>query len=197
MKLQLKSGRYYYLQKYPDRRGYRWIGLSLDPEELARQRAAFESGADVSEVLGDQAPGAWIAAHVELMLKRVRERAKAAGIYCDLTREDIQDMGNAQRWRCALSGIRFSLDRTENARARAFAPSIDRIHKDGGYTKINCRVVCVAMNLALNEFGELVFRKLAMAYCRRNRLLQPRQSFEDRQSLDTGFQTAEKATLEQ
>lgn len=135
MKLQLKSGRYYYLLKHLDRRGYRWVPLSHDPEERARQREALDDGRSVEEVFGDQAPGAWIGAHVDLMLKRVRERARASDIYCDLSADNIRAIGNEQRWRCALTGILFSLDRTDGARSRPFAPSIDRIRNDEGYTK--------------------------------------------------------------
>lgn len=197
MKLQLKSGRYYYLLKHLDRRGYRWLPLSHDPVERDRQRDALDSGLSPEDVLGDQAPGAWIAAHVDLMLKRVRERARAASIYCDLSADDIRALGNGQLWRCALTGTRFSLDRTDSARSRPFAPSIDRIRSGEGYTKTNCRIVCVAVNLALNEYGELVFRKLAMAYCRRHKLLQPRKNLEDVQSFEGGFQTAEKEAVKQ
>lgn len=192
MKLQLKGGRYYYLQKRPDRRGYRWVGLSLEADELARQKQLLEAGHDIEDVLGEKAPGAWIEKHVDLMHRRMRERAKAADIYCDLTGEHIKDLGNAQDWRCALTGIRFCLDRTENAKARAFAPSIDRIESGKGYTKSNCRLVCVAMNLALNEFGELVFRRLAMAYCKRKKLLQPAKNLENVQSLEVSFLSRDK-----
>ena len=45
-----------------------------------------------------------------------------------------------------------------------WGPSIDRIDNAYGYEAWNCRVVCVAMNLALHQFGEEVFRVLALTY---------------------------------
>jgi hypothetical protein len=42
-----------------------------------------------------------------------------------------------------------------------FSPSIDRIDTVGGYTTDNVRLVCVAANFALNQWGDDVLRRLA------------------------------------
>lgn len=164
-KLQLKSGRYYFLRPKPNSRTYQWIALSLDPEERTRQVHFLQTGSNIDPPI---APAEWLAQAVDTMYKRMKERARADDIYCDLTKDQIRAMGNRENWRCAVTGIGFSRDRLENARTRAFAPSVDRIDCSKGYTESNCRLVCVAVNIAMNEWGEQVFARLARAYCRRH-----------------------------
>jgi hypothetical protein len=64
---------------------------------------------------------------------------------------------------CEVSGIAFSDHRPPGARVRPWVPSIDRIECTQGYSASNCRLVCAAVNLALNEFGTDVFTKIALA----------------------------------
>lgn len=40
-----------------------------------------------------------------------------------------------------------------------------RIDSKGGYTKDNVRLVCIIVNFALSEFGDLSFDKMCKAYC--------------------------------
>ncbi len=71
---------------------------------------------------------------------------------------------NAQAGRCALSGIPFDLRVVGVGQARRpFAPSLDRVDASGGYTRDNTRLVCQAVNFALNAFGEDVFREIVLA----------------------------------
>ena len=49
---------------------------------------------------------------------------------------------------------------------RAYAPSLDRIDPEGLYTADNCRLVMVAVNFALNAWGEEVYLRLARAAVR-------------------------------
>jgi hypothetical protein len=44
-----------------------------------------------------------------------------------------------------------------------YAPSLDRIECSKGYTASNTRLVCVAVNFGMNEWGEDVYRELAKA----------------------------------
>jgi hypothetical protein len=70
----------------------------------------------------------------------------------------------AQGARCALTGIQFDLCVVGTGQARRpFAPSLDRIDSSEGYTRDNTRLVCQAVNFALNAFGEDVFREIALA----------------------------------
>ena len=49
------------------------------------------------------------------------------------------------------------------AAKRAFAPSLDKINPEKPYTVDNCRLVMVAVNFALNAWGDEVRLKLARA----------------------------------
>jgi hypothetical protein len=74
------------------------------------------------------------------------------------------ELFEAQGGRCALTGIGFDLRVVGTGQARRpFAPSLDRIDASAGYTRDNIRLVCQAVNFALNAFGEDVFREIALA----------------------------------
>lgn len=67
---------------------------------------------------------------------------------------------------CEISGV--SLEKpTESKptegkrRLRPFTPSFDRIDSSKGYTADNTRVVCLALNLAMNQWGEENIRRLS------------------------------------
>ena len=99
-------------------------------------------------------------------------------------------LGSGIKSRCLKKGIPFDLDQHEddlNARLKVGvceltglplrvghgprtwdSPSIDRIVPSLGYVHSNVRVVCVAANAALGDWGETVFRKIATAYLERN-----------------------------
>lgn len=65
--------------------------------------------------------------------------------------------------KCELTGIPFDLTKKDWAR-RPYAPSLDRIDSSGDYTIDNTRMVCCAINIALNEWGEGVYATIASAY---------------------------------
>lgn len=64
--------------------------------------------------------------------------------------------------RCALTGIRFEIASAGRGVRRPFAPSLDRIDSAGPYSAANVRLVCVAVNVALNVWGEAVLRRIAL-----------------------------------
>ena len=71
---------------------------------------------------------------------------------------------SAQGGRCALTGLPFDLRIIGTGKTRRpFAPSLDRIDSTGGYTRDNVRLVCQAVNFALNAYGEDTFREIAAA----------------------------------
>jgi hypothetical protein len=94
-----------------------------------------------------------------------RQRARLAGKDADPSLMTLAlDLYRAQGGRCALSGLHFDLREVGSRKARRpFAPSLDRIDSTGGYTRDNVRLVCQAVNFALNAFGEDVFRDIAKA----------------------------------
>lgn len=63
---------------------------------------------------------------------------------------------------CELTGIPFCFDRKiDGWSRRPYAPSLDRIDSAEGYKPSNVRLVCVAANLAMNQWGEDVLVRVA------------------------------------
>lgn len=94
-----------------------------------------------------------------------RQRARTRGLPVD---EDLcalaLELYRAQGGRCALSGLPFNLRVVGGGKARRpYAPSLDRVDAASGYTRDNVRLVCQAVNFALNAFGEDVLREIALA----------------------------------
>lgn len=90
---------------------------------------------------------------------------------CTKRKEDVQINENdliklfeKQNNKCALTNIEFDFKFYKNKQENPFRPSIDRIDSSEGYTKDNIRLVCVAVNFALNEFGEEIFKQICKAY---------------------------------
>jgi hypothetical protein len=69
--------------------------------------------------------------------------------------------------RCEVTGIAFDYEQRIGY-FRPYAPSIDRIDPERGYTYDNCMLTCVAMNMARNEFPMHVFDRIARAYVGRH-----------------------------
>jgi hypothetical protein len=90
------------------------------------------------------------------LLSCARTRAKQRGMEFNLTEKWIEERLSQG---CELSGLSFDLgDRvTLEGRARALkklrGPSIDRRDSSKGYTQDNCRLICVALNIGLQDFG--------------------------------------------
>jgi hypothetical protein len=90
----------------------------------------------------------------------IRSRARKLRLPFDLDKHtgDIQQRIDAGE--CEMTGVRFDLDAK-----RAFnSPSIDRIKPSDGYVYTNIRVVCLAMNCALNDWGEDVLMQVLKAW---------------------------------
>ena len=67
-----------------------------------------------------------------------------------------------QDGRCAVSGVPFSMITHPGAFVRyPFGPSIDRVSSSRGYTPDNVRLVCVATNFGLGQWGDEVFLVIA------------------------------------
>ncbi len=109
---------------------------------------------------GDHMDGARI-------LATSRRNAKTRGIEHHLTAADLQAMLLRSKGRCEVTGIPFAYDRGD-AKKRPWSPSIDRIDSRLGYSADNCRLVCTAVNIAMNEWGEDVIARIARFYKRRN-----------------------------
>lgn len=100
------------------------------------------------------------------MVIEARKRASAKGLECTITSDDVARCYIRSGMRCALTSCSFTTDKAEGAHKAPFAPSIDRIDCRKGYTPDNIRLVCVAVNYALGEWGEEIFARIARGYVR-------------------------------
>lgn len=89
-----------------------------------------------------------------------KSSAAKRGISFSLTIEEYSELVHLSNGCCMLSGILFDFSET-GFKKRPYAPSIDRINSRFGYTKENCRLVCTAVNIAMNEWGEGVLFNIA------------------------------------
>ena len=100
--------------------------------------------------------------HVAVAKARTRSKGKARGF--TLTPESLREAMLKSKGRCEVTGLRFQVKDAALARQRPFMHSIDRIKCDAGYEATNIRIVCCAVNIALNAWGETVFAELATGY---------------------------------
>lgn len=97
------------------------------------------------------------------LYRKSKERARAYGIPYTLTSDQLKEMFLSTRGRCSVTGILFNRIRPAYSTKRPWYPSLDRIDSRKPYSKENCRFVCVAVNVAMGEWGEWVLRSMAKA----------------------------------
>jgi uncharacterized Zn finger protein (UPF0148 family) len=96
------------------------------------------------------------------LLSHCKGRAKSRSLDFNLSVDFLIDLYEMQNNKCAVTKLSFNFEKSEFEK-RPFAPSIDRIDSSKGYTQDNVRLVCAAVNYALNEFGDTVFDKICAA----------------------------------
>jgi hypothetical protein len=95
---------------------------------------------------------------------RTRGRARRAGIPFTLSPGFVAALFDEQTGRCAVSRFAFDLQCFPDALVKhPFAPSLDQKLRGRGYTADNVRLVCVAVNFGMNEWGAEVFKRIARA----------------------------------
>lgn len=160
-RLHFKHGAYYLVRRLtgPDgTRKVRWLHLGRDEAAaiVVMQRLAGDPKA------GD------LLAYMPSVYARARRNAVKRGIPFALSRPDFDSIVARSGYQCEVSGIPLSLGWREGAQKnRPWAPSLDRINSAKGYTADNCRLVCVAVNLAMSEWGEGVLQRIAKALSNR------------------------------
>jgi hypothetical protein len=103
------------------------------------------------------------------MIASIKSGASARGIKFSLTEIDFSNLIARANGRCEVSGIPFIYEQENKKWSKnPWAPSIDRIDSSEGYYIENCRVVCIAVNVALNEWGDDVLKKIAVGICGKN-----------------------------
>lgn len=104
----------------------------------------------------DDALPDWVA----YQYREARNRAKKRGIAFKMSPTDFRDVYWDSDGVCAVTGVPFSFEKYPNAFRRPYVPSVDRIDSKVGYTRKNSRLVLACVNIAMNEWGEDVFRTI-------------------------------------
>lgn len=103
------------------------------------------------------------------MVPRSRQRAERSQFTHDLVEDHAEQLFQHQQGRCAISGLPFSLIKFADVLVKhPFAPSLDRISSLGGYTADNVRLVCIAVNFGMGQWGQelyLTFARAAVELC--------------------------------
>lgn len=107
----------------------------------------------------------------KMMHDRQKSSAAGRGIPFDLTPERVFALMRATGFKCAVSGIPFAKRFASDGRRDPWAPSIDRIENRQGYTVENCRVVCMAANIAMSDWGFDTLLRLSRGVLRSSFLL--------------------------
>ncbi len=101
------------------------------------------------------------------LIEAAKQRSKKHGLPFTLSEGDIVALIHYARGRCEVTGIPFSKYSKYNvrygSRRRPFTPSLDRIVPERGYTRDNCRLVILAVNIAMSDWGLPVLMQIARA----------------------------------
>ena len=108
---------------------------------------------------------------------RARWRAKTRGIPFMLNAPFVYGLMKQAEFRCSISGIAFAKPDRKALEREPWAPSIDRIDPRVGYLRDNVRMVALAANYAMNQWGYDVLLRLSLAVARNANLARPEEEF--------------------
>lgn len=94
-------------------------------------------------------------------IRNARKRAALRGTPFTLTAADATTLWARCEGLCEVTGIPFEIEKKGRHEKRAYAPSLDRRDNAKGYELETVRVVCVAVNVAMNTWGEDVLYRIA------------------------------------
>ena len=95
-------------------------------------------------------------------------RAAKKGLGFDIDIDWLLERAEKNGFCCELTGIEFFCGRFGLPIHRAFSPSLDRIDNRLGYVKNNVRIVLLAVNVMLSDWGPKVFEMIALNYAEVN-----------------------------
>jgi hypothetical protein len=93
------------------------------------------------------------------LLCGAKDRAKIRKLQINLDRKWVEE--RLAPLKCEVTGIDLVLTRQSGYSHSPFRPSIDRIDNTKGYTKDNCRIVCVIYNKAKSDYNDEDVIKMA------------------------------------
>lgn len=102
-----------------------------------------------------------------VIFKLSHRNAERRNIPFSLSRKQFDNLVMQANGQCMVSGITFSAEKIPGASRRPFMPSLDRIDSSRGYTVKNVRLVCVLINIAMNEWGLNPLIRIAQALVER------------------------------
>ena len=94
------------------------------------------------------------------MLYNCKKRSEKLGLKFDLTKEWLMEKLNKGVCEITNEPFDFSLPKSTSY-YNPYAPSVDKIDPKKGYTKDNCRIVLIAINFGMNEWGLETYLKIA------------------------------------
>ena len=117
--------------------------------------------------------------YIHKLLNGARARTKKHGWPIDqiIGTDDLINLWERCKGHCSVSGRYFSLDAFDECLVKhPYAPSLDRKDCSKGYTPSNTRLVCVAVNFGINQWGVAVYRELAEAAVEHGKIAELEQS---------------------
>lgn len=145
------------------------IGRGISRKEISlgsSLRAALAKYRAIADDVGIEPTSLVHHDYYKVLHFRMSRSAKTRGIAFLLSIDDVEKLMRRAGGKCEVSGLRFTLQKHDNLRIRPWMPSIDRIDATAPYSVNNCRVVCAAVNVALNQFGDELFFRIASAVSR-------------------------------
>lgn len=143
----------------------RRIELRSTPEQKARERISalrYKNKPDVVERIRTARAAYEVRPEIRarMVFAAAAARAKKRNIAFSLTIEWASE--KIKNGVCEVTSLPFNFDRAgKTTRRNPFFPSIDQIEAGKGYTPENCRMVLIAVNLALAEWGLNQFLHIA------------------------------------
>ena len=112
------------------------------------------------EPVSDVAMARWLHA----IIPRSRQRAALAGMLHSIPDGFGEILYRRQNGLCAVTGLEFSLREFPNVLVKhPFAPSLDRRSSHRGYEPDNVRLVCIAVNFGMGQWGQELYLTFARA----------------------------------
>jgi len=123
------------------------LTLSVSDEEIAAWRA------EVDRAFSD--PESWLLQlHKTVARRHIRKQYNGGAIDAI----SLKTLALRCRGRCEVSGLKLNVPRT--GPILPSTASLDRIDSTKGYLEGNCRFVALAVNLAMQRWGDEAFRKI-------------------------------------
>lgn len=160
-----RHGRFYYVEK----KSGKWIPLSRNKQRAIHQALALTEGdhkryASFRDIRKRDI--CHLTSCLENTYKQRKQHSSRKGIPFEITLGEIIQMADDQGWTCAVTGMPFEWEKSEEFRRNPMRPSIDRIQPALGYVPGNVRIITVVANTALNEYGDKIMTEVSAGWGR-------------------------------